>query len=159
MYEFAKVNPHRYTFETETGFVYGISLSPLDFVFRENDELIPLIFELSIEILSDFDKLPPRDKKIELTVSKIVKSIFEKEKSIFAIYHVSNIDKRAISRKKLFQKWFDNNNINFLEKHDKMIEDEFEVFYISLLLRKDNPQKEKILESFNQWIDDTNATK
>lgn len=141
------------------GLVYEVSLSPLDFVFREQKSLNSILFELSIELLSDFEKLPPFDKNIELTVSAIIREIFEKEPSIFAIYHVSNVDKRGLIRKILFQKWFSKNNLNFLEKYDKMIEDEFEIFYISLLLRKDNPLKTTILESFNQWIDDTNSTK
>lgn len=98
-------------------------------------------------------------KKIETTITQIVKHFFQHEPLSFAVFHISNIDKKVISRRRLFSNWFDKHNNDFLEKFDKIIEDKSEIFYVSLILRKDNALKSAIIDFFVNWIDDTNATK
>lgn len=159
MYEFEIESYTQYTFETDTGIAYEVVFSPMDFIFDDENVLKNNIYELSIELVTKLKVLPPKDEKIEVTIAEIVKTFFINEPSSFAVFHVANIDKKVSLRKRLFSSWFDKYNDNFLEKHDKIIEDQFDIFYVSLILRVDNPLKENVLKYFSDWINMTNATK
>lgn len=160
MYNFqAKEENRVYGFKTDAGFAYEITFSPMEFVFDDENALKHNIYELTIELVTKLNVLPPKDEKIETTITQIVKHFFQHGPLSFAVFHISNIDKKVISRRRLFSNWFEKHNNDFLEKFEKIIEDKSEIFYVSLILRKDNALKSEIIDFFVNWIDDTNATK
>ncbi len=159
MYKFKEESSTKFSFETDYQVTYEVIFSSLDFVFIDKNVLKDAIYELSIELITKVQKLPIKDSKIEPTITIIVKSFFENNPSSFAIFHISNIDKKVSLRKRLFTHWFNKYNDNFLEKHEKIVEDQFDIFYISLMLRVDNPLKINILDYFEDWIQQTNTIK
>lgn len=159
MYEFEIESNTKYTFETDAQITYEVTFSPMEFVFDDESALKHNIYELSIELVTKLNVLPSKDKKIEFTITQIVKHFFLHEPLSFAVFHIANIDKKVISRRRLFSNWFEKHNNDFLEKFEKIIEDKSEIFYVSLILRKDNALKSEIIDFFVNWIDYTNATK
>jgi len=159
MYEFEAESNTKYTFETDSQITYEVTFSPMEYIFDDENSLKSNIYELSLELVTKLKVLPPKDEKIEMTIAQIVRHFFQNEPLNFAVFHVSNIDKKVISRSRLFSNWFEKHNNDFLERFEKIIEDKSEIFYISLILRTDNSLKSEIIDFFENWIDDTNATK
>lgn len=160
MYNFQeKKESNVFGFKTDAGAAYEVTFSPMEFIFDDENALKSNIYELSIELVTKLKVLPPKDEKIEMTIVQIVRHFFQNEPLNFAVFHVSNIDKKVISRRRLFSNWFEKHNNDFLERFEKIIEDKSEIFYISLILRTDNSLKSDIIDFFANWIDDTNAIK
>ena len=159
MYEFEAESNTKYTFETDSQITYEVTFSPMEFIFDDENALKINIYELSINLVTKLEDLPPKDEKIEMTIVQIVRHFFQNEPLNFEVFHVSNIDKKVISRRRLFSNWFEKHNNDFLERFEKIIEDKSEIFYISLILRTDNSLKSDIIDFFANWIDDTNAIK
>lgn len=159
MYEFEAESNTKYTFETDSQITYEVTFSPMEFIFDDENALKSNIYELSIELVTKLEDLPPKDEKIEMTIVQIVRHFFQNEPLNFEVFHVSNIDKKVISRRRLFSNWFEKHNNDFLERFEKIIEDKSEIFYISLIFRTDNSLKSDIIDFFANWIEDTNAIK
>ena len=159
MYEFEAESNTKYTFETDSQITYEVTFSPMEFIYDYENALKSNIYELSINLVTKLEDLPPKDEKIEMTIVQIVRHFFQNEPLNFEVFHVSNIDKKVISRRRLFSNWFEKHNNDFLERFEKIIEDKSEIFYISLIFRTDNSLKSDIIDFFANWIDDTNAIK
>ena len=159
MYHFEVDSFQKYTFETDKRYLYEVVFSKLDFIFQSNDQIKDHIYELSVEIVSNFDKLPAKNTKTAATIAQIIEHYFRNHPSSFAVFHILNTDKKGSSRNTIFSNWFKRYNSDFLEKHDKIIKDDIDIFYVSLILRKDNPLKNSVLLYFSDWINRTNASK
>ena len=119
MYEFEAESNTKYTFETDSQITYEVTFSPMEFIFDDENALKSNIYELSIELVTKLKVLPPKDEKIEMTIVQIVRHFFQNEPLNFAVFHVSNIDKKVISRRRLFSNWFKKHNNEFLERFEK----------------------------------------
>lgn len=91
------------------------------------------------------------DEKIKNTICNILLSFFtDKENAI--IYVCSNSDKKALPRKRLFNKWFDEiNDMNIIHLERDLTTNYYDI-HASLLIVKDNPLKEYIIDLFEEQI-------
>jgi Family of unknown function (DUF6169) len=146
-YNFKISGSNKYIFETETDILYSVEFTEGSYYFHRLPEYI-YVFELSINILRvDENISPPYDKRVEVTVVKIL-STFLSSKENAVIYICQNLDDRHYARKRKFDAWFKQNATNSLEKFDLTINYEETAYLTSLIVHENNMHKEELIGLF-----------
>ena len=70
------------------------------------------------------------------------------------LFVCDSTDGRAEGRRRLFSRKFESVNDGSYEKIDRNGSTEFYSVYSSIIFRKDNPNKERLLEAFEQMCSD-----
>ncbi len=146
-YNFRRSTQNKYIFETELDIVYSVEFTEGSYYFHRLPDYI-YVFEFSINILRvDENISPPFDKRVEVTVVKIL-STFLSSKENAVIYICQNLDDRHYARKRKFDAWFKQNAIDSLEKYDLTVTYEEMVFLTSLIVHENNSHKEELIDLF-----------
>lgn len=63
-----------------------------------------------------------------------------------------NLDGKEAKRELLFSRWFARHNNGTLLKYDASTSDEDYILYVSIYLRKDNPQSKELVSAFYDLV-------
>jgi hypothetical protein len=151
-----------YVFETKSGIIYDIQFRPSPYLLgNENAEYANDIFEFIIDILyNPFDKSPPYDKLVSVTIAEVFRDFYLKKSETVCIYICDSSDNRQDIRRRKFEQWFYEYQDNSFSKFDdKFIDSHKNIFPISIILKKKNPNFSKIIEAFNTTILSFNTDK
>jgi hypothetical protein len=140
-------NGDSYKFYTDNDVYYSIDFTDGSYYFTKFPDYLS-IYEYSIAVVSLGKNLsPPPDKRLELTVVAILSAFLSyRENSV--IYVCQNMDEKHYARKRKFDFWFAKNRDNNLEKHDVAVEYEETAYLSSLIIPKDNSNKDEIISLF-----------
>lgn len=150
-----------YTFVTDYKLSYKVTFFPLTAALQDYPDIVDVLFEFGFERL-DIQKRTPRDSKIKATILHILYAFFS-SLPYSAIYYVcDSADKSHVGRKRLFDKWFfeyGEKGENLYAKYDYEPEAEDMELLISFIAKRTNPNLEKMLQSFEQVLEDYSVEK
>ena len=129
------------SFTTEAGVVYTAAF--LDASYHFDD--VQGVFEFNLYPDGD---VPRPDKRVGLTVIYIL-DIFFQDADTVLLYICESLDKRHFARKRKFDSWFRQYGEAF-EKHDYELQVEGTHILISLILKKNNPRQQVLLQAFQE---------
>lgn len=133
----------QFRFRTKNGIVYRVGFYPDTFFMPGK--------AFHFYIASVEDKRPPKDSDVFKVVSLVLEEFFRKDTSVM-LYICDPKDHRESVRAGLYKRWFDN-----YERRDDLIlravDIDFNGFivYSGLIVRKDNPVCERILQAFDDF--------
>lgn len=135
---------HILTFTTDYALVYQISFFIDESLYVEN------VYQFVIEEMNGTHAA--HDDKIEQTIVAILNSFFQDSKRSLAF--VCDTKKGyASARNHLFERWFRKYAGLQLIKMDGVIYTEGEVYYTSIITRKDNPNLELLQANYSNYIE------
>lgn len=144
-YDIVKEGEWNYSFITKHGIVYHayfIEFSNYHPAFSD-------VYTFNIEPESDVSH--PIDNRIALTVVEILRRFFEvMERAMIMV--CDNMDGKEERREHLFSRWFLRHNDDSLVKFDASTFDEDYILYVSIYLRKDNPQFSTLVSAFYDLV-------
>lgn len=144
-YKISKSSDWDYTFVTQHGIVYHAYFVD----FSNYHPSFSNVYTFNIEPEGIVNH--PIDYKIALTVVDILKKFFEvKEHAMIMI--CDNLDGKEEKRKILFQRWFNRHNDGSIIKFDASAETDDYTLYVSLYLKRDNPNATELIKSFYELI-------
>ena len=91
------------------------------------------------------------DIRIGRTIAFILDVFFEKNENSM-LMACDNTDGREEKRRLLFDRWYDIYSNNKLIKLDASMINESYRLYVSIYINKNNPNKEKIIDAFNELV-------
>ena len=106
------------TFRFTTDYSIEFSVAFLDASYHFENLTIPNgnIVEFSFEPLSKPEQLP-KDGRVSATILKILNSFFGNSQNVL-LYVCESTDNKQLARKRTFDRWFDSQKVNSLEKYD-----------------------------------------
>lgn len=158
-FEFQGDYNNTYIFETDYKVLYDVKFKPSFYLFEESSPFSRFAYELVIAVVEQPNDKVPSDPLIAFTIAAIVKNFFQfKERIILYICETS--DRRHKARYRKFSAWFDEFNDKTLLKIESMIPDKDGITYFNaLIIRRDNPEKERIIEAFKKLSGDYSEEK
>lgn len=145
------VSEGRYYFKTESGveyFAYFLDLSdygPDFYTFNFERQEVPAQDGVG-------KRAPGRD--VLDTICQILSDFFQKQTNAM-LFVCDSTDGRAEGRRRLFSRKFASVNDGSFEKIDRNGKTEYYSVYSSLIYRKDNPNKEVLLDAFERLCADS----
>ena len=134
-----------YTFVTKDNIVYRAYFVDISAYYSQ----FPDTYSFSLE--PEIPKNHPVDLRIATTVVEILSRFFQKEENAM-IMVCDSLDGKEEKRRKLFDRWFNKNNDGSLLKYDASASLEDYRLFISIYLKKTNPNKDLLLRSFFELI-------
>ena len=93
----------------------------------------------------------PIDNRIAQTITEILKHFFQvREHAMIMV--CDNMDGKEEKREHLFSRWFIRHNDGSIVKFDASASDEDYTLYVSMYLRKDNPQSQPLISAFYDLV-------
>lgn len=90
--------PDSFYFTTNNGINYEVKFRPSGYIFPDEPELQPFVFEISILILENLSGTrPPSDPLISTTITLIFGQFFEQHERV-AVYICDTSDRRGLAR-------------------------------------------------------------
>ena len=138
------VSDGKYSFKTESGIEYFA-------YFLDLSDYGPDLYTFNFEKIDDRDsvgsvKKPGRD--VLDTICQILSDFFQKQTNAMLLV-CDSTDGRAEGRRRLFSCKFESVNDGTFEKIDRNGRTEYYSVYSSIIFRKDNPNKDRLLEAFD----------
>lgn len=159
-------DPYNYTFSEVTNSYNFITKNNIEykvaFIVDETLDIasvVPIenIYQIVIEKITD--KIEPLDILVSKTIKNIITAFFANIQNSL-IYICSEGDEKAEKRFKIFNRWYDNSTLEFVNKVDNVInfesDDTTSTLYTSLLYHTENPNIEYILEAYYKLKDAVN---
>lgn len=134
----------QFRFRTSAGTVYHIGFSP-DSYFMPG-------YAYHFHISSNDDHAP-KDPCVIKVITCVIEEFFRNNTSVM-LYICDSYDNRELTRANLYKRWFDN-----YPHKDQLILRTAEIqfnencVYSGIIIRKDNPNNEKIIENFDYFIE------
>lgn len=144
-YKISRSSDWDYTFATQHGIIYHAYFVD----FSNYHPSFSNVYTFNIEPEGTVNH--PIDHRIALTVVSILKQFFE-TKGNAMIMLCDNLDGKEEKRKLLFQRWFNRYNDGSIIKFDASAETEDYTLYVSMYLRRDNPNTTELIKSFYELI-------
>ena len=144
------ISEGRYFFITESGieyFAYFLDLSDY------GPDLYTFSFERVDPSGQDGTQRPTPGKDVLDTICKILSDFFQKKTNAM-LFVCDSTDGRAEGRRRLFSRKFESVNDGSYVKIDRNGTTEYYSVYSSIIFRKDNPNKERLLDAFEQMCAD-----
>ncbi len=91
------------------------------------------------------------DNRISATIVEILRRFFEKEENAM-IMVCDSVDGKEEKRRKLFDRWFEKHADDSILKYDASAPLEDYRLFISIYLKKNNPNKALLLQSFYELL-------
>lgn len=151
-----------YIFETKLGIIYDIQFRESAYLLgNESTAFANDIFEFVIEILfNPIEKSPPLDKLVSPTIAAIFNDFYSKKSETICIYICDSFDKRQDIRRKKFDQWFyEYQDSSYSKFDDKFIDKQNNIFPISMIVKKNNPNYAKIALDFANVVSSYNLGK
>lgn len=149
-YEYS-ISEGRYYFETESGIKYFA-------YFLDLSEYGPNLYTFSFEKVEptgiEGTRKAAPGKDVLDTICQILSDFFQKKANAM-LFVCDSTDGRAEGRRRLFSLKFASVNDGSFEKIDWDGNTDYYSVYSSIIFRKDNPNKDRLLEAFNQMCADT----
>ena len=143
-YEVWQTSEGDFNFETDFGVLYRISFRIEQTIWEDG------AYEFSI--INQNKKSSPNDKKVRDTIFGIMEEFFNSNPEIL-LYQCETGDNRQAMRDRLFLRWF-----NEYELSDKYFIKVSEIIaekvanYTAVIVQKDNPNLEKIIQDFDEFV-------
>ena len=151
-----------YNFTTKNNILYRVAFIVDNTFSTISGEEIPNVFQIIIEKANE--EIEPLDIKVSRTIENIVERFFEKiENSL--IYVCYDLDQKAMSRHKLFERWYQNSTSKKnIIKIDKVIEiniQDFEIqkLFTAFMFHKKNKNFKRLMEIYNNFEEILNREK
>ena len=152
-------DPDSYYFTTKNEIAYQVRFKPTGYIFENNPDLQPFLYEISIIVLDNpTGEQPPSDRLISTTVALIFGKFFERHERI-AVYVCDTSDQRGLARHRKFTSWFERYKGNYVQFSDSIIDKQGVVYFTSLIVRRDNPHMARILIAFTNLVFGVNEAK
>lgn len=152
----ALLHPYKY-FLSEDGFYHFTTESGIDYFAYFIDMSCygtAGLYTFSFERTNEETVKRRPGKYVLDTVCEILRDFFEKRQNA-VLFVCDSTDGRAEGRRRLFARKFQDVNDGSYEKLDRFGKTAFYSLYSSLIFRKDNPQKEEMIESFERICEDS----
>ncbi|MEA5460003.1 DUF6169 family protein [Arcicella sp. LKC2W] len=142
-----------YFFKTTFQVFYRIEFKPTGYIFREEYIWSHYCYEFSIKLSENSPKNTPLDPLVSSTIAVIFMDFF-KDKEKIILYTCDTADRKHLVRVRKFDRWFEQFNKELFLKIDNSITDfaQNTTYYNSLIIRRDNPYKDEIVEAFEDLI-------
>ncbi len=144
---FLNSDNHTYHFVTQNGIKYITYFTDADEYF-DNFELKSNIYVFGFDRSRVNENSNVYDESIKVTIIAIIKNFFKNKQNVLIFVADINEDKHR-ARHRLFNNWkneFD--NLSEFEKYDVEIVTEGEIFYASMIIDKNNPNKSDYKKHF-----------
>jgi hypothetical protein len=139
-----------YKFINNSGDEYYAYFTPFTLKSSDNEIIETVSFGFECK-RSDPEKRQVYDEKTKLTIIYIINEYFKKNGDNALLYICLNNDGKARHRNITFNKWFRELGQDY-ERYKSKIETEQLNFFSSILVKKDNRQKEKFINVFEVTI-------
>lgn len=144
-YNIIREGEWNYSFVTKHGVVYHAYF--ID--FSNYHPAFDNVYTFNIEPENEVSH--PIDNRIALTVVEILKRFFAlKERAMIMV--CDNLDGKEEKRELLFSRWFVRHNDGTIMKYDASTSDEDYMLYVSIYLRKDNPNSLELVSAFYDLV-------
>ena len=140
------ISDGKYCFKTESGieyFAYFLDLSAF------GSDLYTFSFERTVPPDQDGVEKSMPGKYVLDTICQILSDFFQKKTNAM-LFVCDSSDGRAEGRRRLFARTFESVNDGTYEKIDRDGKTEYYSVYSSIIFRKDNPNRERLMEAFDQ---------
>ena len=154
LYEFEKLKDGAgYRFVTLAGDIYIAYFTEFILLDRSGRDISVVSFGFNCQRANQ-DKRHPYDSKVKQTIIYIIKEFFDDQDENAILYLCINNDGKARERQIIFNTWYNEFNEDF-EKHNSSEVHGKLGFYGSILFKRSNPNKQKLIDSFyftiNYW--------
>ena len=142
-----------FTFVNDHLLTYEVRFKESGYIFPDEPDLWPFVFEMVI-VLVDRGLSPktPLDRRIPPTVAAIFKTFLLRNERII-VYICDSSDKRETIRARKFDTWFDYyQGMEFTKINQNIIDPSGIVYLTSLITRRDNPLKIRMITAFDKLI-------
>lgn len=137
-----------YQFITDSGLIYQLCLSEYYLLGESGEEIIVN----SLSFFNNTGDTRVKDHRIKATVISYVLDYFNKNEGSGVVYICSPVDNLARHRRIIFGQWHRETD-NTIEKHECGKEFSDEGYYSSLLIKRDNQNKQEIIAAFHRHLD------
>ena len=145
-------DPDSFYFTTHNGINYEVRFRPSGYIFSDELDLQPFIFEISILILENSSGVrPPSDPLVSTTITLIFGQFFEQHERV-AVYICDTSDQRGLARPRKFTSWFDQYRGSYVKYSDSILDEDGEVYFTSLIARRDNPNLGRMINAFTNLV-------
>ena len=141
-----------YTFTTKDGIVYHAYFLSVSAFYPE----LPNTFTFNIEPVDSYAQAKHSlDIRIQHTVVAILQEFFKNNENCMLMV-CDSVDGKERKRRDMFNRWFENNKDERIEKFDASLESHDDAcsynMYVSLYICKNNPNKKQIVSAFNKLV-------
>lgn len=146
-------HPNTFAFETDWGLTYEVRFKESGYIFPEEPELWPFVFEMVI-LLVDRGVNPktPPDRRIPPTVALIFKTFLARNERVI-VYICDSSDRREAVRARKFEGWFEYyKGDDFFKVNQNIIDPTGIVYLTSLIMRRDNPLTLRMITAFDNLV-------
>ena len=144
-YNITKEGEWNYSFITKHGIIYHAYF--ID--FSNYHPAFNNVYTFNIE--PENDEPHPIDNRIAYTIIEILKRFFTiKEHAMIMV--CDNIDGKEEKRELLFSRWFIRHNDGTIVKYDASTSTEEYILYVSIYIRRDNPNNQKLVTAFYDLV-------
>lgn len=144
-YNITKEGEWNYSFITKHGIIYHAYF--ID--FSNYHPAFNNVYTFNIE--PENDEPHPIDNRIAYTIIEILKRFFTiKEHAMIMV--CDNVDGKEEKRELLFSRWFIRHNDGTIVKYDASTSAEDYILYVSVYIRKDNPNNQKLVAAFYDLV-------
>ena len=141
-----------YKFTTSSGDIYIAYFT--EFILLDPSEQEISVVSFSFNRKRADEKRQRHDNKVKHTIIHIIKEFFNEQTENAILYICMNSDGKARNRQITFNGWYNEFSEDF-EKHNSSEAHGKLGFYGSILFKKNNPSKQKLIDSFyftiNYW--------
>ena len=144
-YNITKEGEWNYSFITKHGIIYHAYF--ID--FSNYHPAFNNVYTFNIE--PENDEPHPIDNRIAYTIIEILKRFFTiKEHAMIMV--CDNVDGKEEKRELLFSRWFIRHNDGTIVKYDASTSTEDYILYVSIYIRRDNPNNQKLVAAFYDLV-------
>lgn len=143
-YTLWRTENNSYGFRTNYGVIYRVGFYKNELIWADNS------YEFGIN--NENHRTSPNDNKVKGTILAIIEEFFISNPSVL-LYQCETGDNRQAMRARLFAKWFNDykEKDNFVIKA-AVVKDEDIDNYIGIIIQRNNPQIEKYLNDFENFV-------
>lgn len=143
-YTLWRTENNSYGFRTNYGVIYRVGFYKNELIWADNS------YEFGIN--NENHKTSPNDNKVKGTILAIIEEFIISNPSVL-LYQCETGDNRQAMRARLFAKWFNDykEKDNFVIKA-AVVKDEDIDNYIGIIIQRNNPQIEKYLNDFENFV-------
>ena len=144
-----------FVFETLNAIIYEVKFKPSGYIFSHDPAIQQFVFEISISVLENpLGKSPPSDPLVPPTIARIFGIFFEQHERI-VVYVCDTSDQRGNVRQRKFMSWFSYyKGLEYTQFTDTIVDEAGIPYFISLIVRIDNPFRRRLLLAFDDLLTD-----
>lgn len=152
-YQFTNEQENIFLFRTNNRILYEVRFKPSGYIFANDPDLEPFVFEISIVVIDNpTGKRPPRDPLVPPTLTAIFSIFFEKHERI-VVYICDTSDKRGQARQRKFSSWLTlYGGAHYTQFNNRLQDDSGEIYFVSFVIKSSNPYQQRLIVTFSELI-------